>query len=111
MDRTVDCTADIGDKFNVTVFANVTLNSFAWQVKLLFNSTFFRTTKIGYTSDDKSDFFSEYSPMPVTPRINNEEDYILHGESLLGNDEKAPGFGSLIWIELLGKEKRERKDY
>jgi hypothetical protein len=92
-------TADIGDKFNVTVFVNVTLKSFAWQIKLYFNSTFFNATNIGYTSSNKSDFFTEYSPMPVTPRINNEEGYILHGESLLGNDEKAPGHGSLIWVE------------
>jgi hypothetical protein len=92
-------TEDIGDKFNVTVFVNVTLESFAWQVKLYFNSTFFNATKIGYTNGDKSDFFTEYSPIPITPRINNEEGYILHGESLLGNDEKAPGYGSLIWVE------------
>jgi len=91
--------ADIGDKFNVTVFVNVTLKSFAWQVKLYFNSTFFQALKIGYTNGNKSDFFTEYSPMPVSPRINNEAGYILHGESLLGNDEKAPGYGSLIWIE------------
>jgi hypothetical protein len=91
--------AEVGDKFNVTVFVNVTLMSFAWQVKLCFNSTFFKATKIGYTNENKSDFFTEYSPIPVTPTINNEEGYILHGESLLGNDEKAPGYGSLIWIE------------
>ncbi|UCG90262.1 MAG: hypothetical protein JSU57_00620 [Candidatus Heimdallarchaeota archaeon] len=91
--------ADIGDKFNVTVFVNVTLESFAWQVKLHFNSTSFNVTKIGYTNGTKSDFFSEYSPMPVTPRVNNEEGYILHGESLFGNDGKAPGYGSLIWVE------------
>ena len=93
-------TADIGDKFNVTVFVNVTLMSFAWQVKLYFNSTFFKATKLGYTNGNKSDFFTEYSPIPVTPHINNEEGYILHGESLLANDEKAPGYGSLMWIEL-----------
>jgi len=92
-------TADIGDTFNVTVFVNITLKSFAWQVKLYFNSTFFKATKLGYTNGNKSDFFTEYSPMPVTPRINNEEGFILHGESLLGNDEKTPGYGSLIWIE------------
>ncbi|MFX1507948.1 MAG: hypothetical protein ACFFDC_17815 [Promethearchaeota archaeon] len=92
-------TAEVGEKFNVTVFVNVTLVSFAWQVKLCFNSTFFKAIKIGYTNGNKSDFFTDYSPIPVTPTINNEEGYILHGESLLGNDEKAPGYGSLIWIE------------
>ncbi|MFX1249698.1 MAG: hypothetical protein ACFFBQ_20065 [Promethearchaeota archaeon] len=93
-------TASIGDKFNVTVFINVTLQSFAWQVKLYFNSTFLKATKIGYTNGNKSDFFSEYSPIPIIPIINNEEGYVIHGESLLGNDEKSPGYGSLMWIEL-----------
>ncbi len=92
-------TANIGDKFNVTVFVNLTLKSFAWQVKLYFNSTFFNATKIGYTNGTKSNFFTEFSPIPVPPKIDNDEGYVLHGESLLGNDEKSPGFGSLIWIE------------
>jgi hypothetical protein len=97
-------TLNVEDKFNVTIFVNVTLKSFAWQVKLHFNSTFFNATKIGYTSDNRSDFFSEYSSMPITPEINNEEGYVLHGESLLSNDEKAPGYGSLMWVELSLKE-------
>ncbi|MFX0085579.1 MAG: hypothetical protein ACFFAU_07890 [Candidatus Hodarchaeota archaeon] len=92
-------TANIGDKFNITVFVNLTMNSFAWQIKLYFNSTLFSATKIGYTNGTKSDFFTEFSPIPVTPKIDNDEGYVLHGESLLGNDEKAPGYGSLIWIE------------
>lgn len=90
---------DIGDKFNVTVFVNLTQNSFAWQIKLFFNSTFLTATKTGYTNGNKSNFFSEHSSIIVTPTINNEEGFILQGESLLGNDEKASGYGSLIWIE------------
>jgi len=90
---------NIGDKFNATVFINITQISFAWQVKLYFNSTLLTALKIGCTAANGSEFFSEYYSITVTPTINNEEGYVLHGESLLGNDEKAPGYGSLMWIE------------
>ncbi|NHJ02679.1 MAG: hypothetical protein EAX86_11115 [Candidatus Heimdallarchaeota archaeon] len=90
---------DIGDKFNITVFINITQVSFAWQIKLYFNSTVLMALKTGYTCINGSEFFSEYPSITVTPIINNEEGYILHGESLLSNDEKASGYGSLIWIE------------
>lgn len=92
-------TSNLGDKFNITVWLNVTQKSFAWQIKLYFNSTHIRATKIGYTNGNRSAFFSEFSSMPVTPIINNEEGYILHGETLLGNVERASGYGSLIWVE------------
>jgi hypothetical protein len=91
--------ANLGDEFNVTVWLNLTQTSFAWQIKLFYNSTYFHATRIGYTDGTKSAFFAEHSPMPVTPIVNNEEGYILHGETLLGNDERVPGYGSLIWVE------------
>ncbi|MFX0185897.1 MAG: hypothetical protein ACFE95_22665 [Candidatus Hodarchaeota archaeon] len=90
---------NLGDEFNVTIWLNISQTSFAWQMKLFYNSTWFHATRIGYTNGIKSAFFAEHSPMPVTPIVNNEEGYILHGETLLGNDEKIPGCGSLIWIE------------
>ncbi|MFX0091696.1 MAG: hypothetical protein ACFFBD_08020, partial [Candidatus Hodarchaeota archaeon] len=68
--------ANIGDKFNITVWLNVTQKSFAWQIKLYFNSTYLNATRLGYTNGNKSAFFTEFSPMPVTPMINNEEGYI-----------------------------------
>jgi len=90
---------DEGDKFNVTIWINLTQNSFAWQIKLNFNSTFFNATRIGYTNGNRSQFFSEYSTIPIIPKINNENGYILHGETLLGSDKRSSGCGSLIWVE------------
>lgn len=90
---------DKGDIFNVTIWINLTQNSFAWQIKLDFNSTFFNATRIGYTNGNRSQFFSDYSTIPIIPKINNENGYILHGETLLGSDERSSGCGSLIWVE------------
>lgn len=90
---------DRNDKFNVTIWINLNQNSFAWQIKLNFKSTFFNATRIGYTNGNRSQFFSEYSTVPIIPKIDNENGYILHGETLLGSDEKTPGYGSLIWVE------------
>jgi hypothetical protein len=92
-------TENLSDEFNVTVWLNITETSFTWQIKLFYNSSYFNVTRIGYTNGTKSAFFAEHSPMPVTPIVNNEEGYILHGETLLGNDERVPGYGSLVWIE------------
>lgn len=99
MEPSTVMTTTQGDKFNVTIWVNLTQKSFAWQIKLFFNTSYFSPTKIGYTSSNTSDFFAEHSVMPIIPRINYEEGYILHGETLLGSDKRDPGYGSLVWIE------------
>jgi hypothetical protein len=88
-----------GEKFNLTVWVNITEESFAWQLKILFNSTYFNVSRLGYTDGEKSDFFSSHSTIAVTPIIENSQGYVIAGETLLENDTRSPGYGSLMWIE------------
>ncbi len=88
-----------GEKFNLTVWLNVSEECFAWQLKTLFNSTYFAVSRIGYTDIEKSDFFSDHQTITITPVIESSQGYIIAGETLLENDTRSPGFGSLLWIE------------
>ena len=104
---------DVGYKFNITVWVNLTVPSFWWQVKVLFCSECLNATRTGYTHEYKSEFFDPLPTVPVIPIIDNVEDYVLHGESLVGGFERDPGFGSLCWIEFVVikvPEKGERLD-
>ncbi len=91
--------ARIGDRFDVTLWTNLSEASFAWQVKVLYPSTFFNAVQVYYTAGGTSDFFSGHSTVPFTPIKDNTEGYILHGESLLGADSVEPGSGSLVGVE------------
>ncbi len=88
-----------GEKFNATIWINVTESTYAWQTKVHFNTTFLNISNAGYTYGNRSLFFSEFSTISVSPLVNHEEGYILCGESLLENVERGPGYGSLVWIE------------
>ena len=90
---------DVGDKFNLTVWLNITEESFAWQVTLLFNSTYFNASRAGYTNGSKSDFFSGHSTVTVSPVISNSAGYAVFGETLLSGDQRDSGHGSLVWME------------
>jgi len=89
----------VGAKFNLTVWLNSAEESFAWQLKILFNSSYFNASRSGYTSGEKSDFFSNHSTITITPVVENNEGYVILGETLLGGDKRGPGYGSLVWIE------------
>ncbi|MFW9910423.1 MAG: hypothetical protein ACFFEF_17845 [Candidatus Thorarchaeota archaeon] len=86
-------------KFNLTVWLNTTEETFAWQLKILFHPNYFNASRLGYTGGEKSDFFSDHSTISVTPIVENSEGYVIIGETLLGDDTRGPGCGSLVWIE------------
>ncbi|MFX1483723.1 MAG: hypothetical protein ACFFCP_11125 [Promethearchaeota archaeon] len=88
-----------GEKFNLTVWLNMTEECFAWQLKILFNPTHFNASRVGYTDGEKSDFFSSHEAITVTPIISYSQGYVIAGETLLENDTRSPGYGSLFWIE------------
>lgn len=88
-----------GEKFNLTVWLNITEECFAWQLKILFNSTHFNVSRLGYTNGEKSDFFSNHQTITIVPIINYSQGYVIVGETLLENDTRSPGYGSLLWIE------------
>ena len=87
-----------GEKFNITMWINITNDGFTWQSRLVFNSTYLNATRVGYTAGATSDFFSGQATIPVTPTINNIRGCVEYGESLLGMTS-ATGVGSLFWIE------------
>jgi len=99
---------NVGYKFNVTVWLNLTGDSYTWQVKLLFNSTYFNATGTGYTAGATSEWATHRTggaTVPVTPVIDNTAGYVLHGESCLGeNYVPGPIVASLIWVEFQLKE-------
>ena len=88
-----------GYMFNLTVWINISEPCFSWQFKIHFNNTYLNATRIGYTAGSTSEFFEGLSTMPVPPVIDNNDGYVLCGESLLGEEQRDPGYGSLVWIE------------
>jgi hypothetical protein len=96
-------TVDLGDTFRLTVWINITQNSYLWQVKLLFDPTYLNVTAIGYTAGSTSEWATHRTggaTIPVPPVINNVEGYVLWGESCLGADYvPGPIFASLMWVE------------
>lgn len=96
----------VGDKFNVTLWANTYVDAsnygvYVWQVTMNFNSSLLNITGAGYTGSGggKSDFFNGHNTVPVTPLITSSS--VSTGESLVGaTDLRIPGNGSLCWFEM-----------
>jgi hypothetical protein len=74
-------TTSIGAKF----IANITLTDFVdvytWQVRLLFNQTILKVTRAFYPSDH---IFAGETTAPAAPVIDNNNGYVLAGNSLVG---------------------------
>lgn len=93
----------MGDKFNVTLWANTYQDAnnseiFTWQITVNFNASLLSATRVGYTNGSTSGFFTGHSTIPVTPIITSTS--ASTGESLIGTDSRAPGNGSLCWVEM-----------
>ena len=95
---------DPGYKFNITVWTNLTVDGFTWQVKVYFNATYLNATGTGYTAGATSEYMSHRPggmTVPVSPTIDNVNGFVLHGESCMGAEYVPAGtVGSLIWVEL-----------
>lgn len=100
----------IGQKFNVTLWTNLTRANFAWQIEVTYNSSRVIATSAGYTAGSSSQFYSGYVTIPVSPVFANGS--VTYGEAILGGDHPG-GFGSLCWIEfqILEKPYPEPVDY
>lgn len=100
---------DVGYKFNVTVWVNITSVTSptqvvrAWQFVMSYNKTQLNATRCGYTEGSKSQFFNNITTVPVEPQFgsfNTTHDFVMHGESwILGPKRTVPSSGSLSWIE------------
>ncbi|MFZ1990914.1 MAG: hypothetical protein WAW96_14215, partial [Alphaproteobacteria bacterium] len=89
----------VGDKFNVTVWVGTSVDTFTWEVKMYFDSSQITAARAGYTGGSTSMFFQGHMTVPITPIIDNSAGYLIMGESLIGNDLRPAGNGSLIWVE------------
>ena len=94
----------VGDKFNVTIWLNVTSqNMYTWQFKLYYNTSQLTATRAGYTGPNGAN--SEWATYrtgggtgAVAPVI--EEDYVLFAESCLSDYYVPAGTcASLAWVE------------
>jgi hypothetical protein len=84
----------VGENFTVEVKLADAQHLFAWQIALSFNASVLNVLNVVYASDH---VFNGHEVVTVNPVINNVEGYILHGASLLGNDEVS-GSGGLDQI-------------
>ncbi len=70
-------------------------NLYVWQIKIFFSPTILNCTGAWYPSDH---VFAGKPMVPVSPIINNDEGYIVHGASLMGISSFT-GNGTLCQIE------------
>jgi hypothetical protein len=91
----------VGTRFNVTVWMNVTKDTNAWQLFLVYDRTLLQALRCGYTGDNKSEWSGVKRVVTVSPVLaswNSSYSYVLHGE-VLNSSATMTGAGSLSWVE------------
>jgi hypothetical protein len=88
-----------GDRFNVTVWMNLTVPSYVWQAGLRFNATHLQAVRAGYTGNGKSLYFGSLGTIPVSPVVDNSLGCLLICESLVGSYQAPPSCNILFWVE------------
>jgi hypothetical protein len=95
--------AAVGYKFNVTVWANSSLETKGWQFWIVYANQYINATRAGYTAGTKSEFMQDITTMPVLPSFkvnwNATHNRLDIGEAWLMGPYNQPGYGSLCWIE------------
>jgi hypothetical protein len=93
---------NVGDKFNVTAWANSSKQTTGWQIWLYFPHQYINVTRAGYTAGSKSEFFQDITTMSVAlwyEQNNSTHSHIEYGEAWTSGPYRSPGYGSLCWIE------------
>ena len=96
--------ATVGQKFNVTVWLNITsANVFSHSIGLRYNRTQLKGVRGGFTSPPGSEFMKPNATTPAGPIIDTSylgNGTVLATETCSGEDFiPTPRVGSLIWIE------------
>jgi hypothetical protein len=95
--------ASVGQKFNVTVWLNMTTDVFCYQIALRYNRTHLKALRGGFTAGVKSQFMEGHSTSTSGPTIDTSflgPGSVLAFESCYGDDYiPEPQHGSLLWIE------------
>jgi hypothetical protein len=93
----------IGYKFNVTAWANSSLECKGWQFWMYYVNDYINATRVGYTAGDKSEFLQDLITLGIAPSFkvdfNATHNRLDFGEAWLMGDFRQPGYGSLCWIE------------
>jgi len=90
-----------GQKFNVTIWLNVTTMTNSWQFYLIYNSAQLNAVRTDYTGSGKSLWSAALPCDTVAPSYGSHNatfDYVVFGEVLKGSAEKT-GDNSLAWVE------------
>jgi hypothetical protein len=93
---------EIGDKFNMTLWLNLTTMCKGWQINLLYRKDILGVLRVGYTAGAKSEFFQNITTIPVSPvfrSYNDTHEALLYGEAWIMGPARGPGYGSLAWVE------------
>lgn len=91
--------ANVGDKFNVTLWASTVSDVFTWQATVLFNTSQVKADRGGYTAGSTSQWFAGHSTTIVNVVINNANGMATGGETLFYPDVVSASSGSLMWVE------------
>ena len=92
----------VGYKFNLTVFANVSVATGGWQFWIIYENSYLNAARCGYTAGSQSEFYQGLSTLPVTPSFkpyNATHNRVEFGEIIMLPPYRDPGYGSLAWIE------------
>jgi hypothetical protein len=91
----------VGQRFNATIWLNMTQDIYGWQTKLFFNYTLFNCTNAGYTNGITSSYFKGHTTTAPGAAIDNTRGTLVMYESCLGSSDFIPGphNDSLFWVE------------
>ena len=94
----------LGQKFNVTVWASTSEEVFSWQVCLRFDNKYLKVSKVGLTAGVTSELFKGKRTV-WNKDVSNDEGYVVVGEALYNPADACVANNTLYWAEfqLLGK--------
>jgi len=95
--------ATVDQKFNMTVWLNMTESIFSYQVGMHYNSTLLMCTRAKYTAGTSSQYVSGHTTVSPAPAIDTSipgNGKLLAFETCYAGDNvTGPNSGSLIWAE------------
>jgi len=98
----LDATTPVGYRFNLTVYTNLSVSSYAWQIYLTYNKNHLNATGCWYTAGSKSQWAGTNPTSPLSPVYGSHNEtlnYVLFGESLQGEVETPPGTYTLAIVQ------------
>ncbi|MEM2202345.1 MAG: hypothetical protein QXD73_06295 [Candidatus Bathyarchaeia archaeon] len=98
----LNSTTPVGFRFNVTIYTNLSVSTYAWQIYLTYNKNHLNVTGCWYSAGAKSQWAGTNPTSPLTPQYgshNATHNYVLFGESLQGQVSTPPGVYTLAIIQ------------